>query len=144
MSFVDNLRDVLNNIGINNNAGTSGEKYVEPKHLDIMEERKSNQYPSGWVKQTYDIVTPEYDDEGNEVGYGMGMNDILTFYYDENGELAGAETPMQSYDLSNMSKDDAIVLQGNLIRDYSRGGRFGTLLMNEKKVRNKGERHYRS
>lgn len=144
MSFIDNLRDMLNNIGVENNAGTSGGRHVEPKHLDVVEERKSNQYPANWVKQTYDIVKPEYDDEGNEIGYGMGPNDVLTFYYDEYGDLAGAETPMQSYDLSNMSKSDAIMLQSKLIGDYSRGGRFGTLLMNEKKVRNKGERHYRS
>ena len=97
MSFIDNLRNVLRGLNIDSDKGSSSESEVVPKQLKIMDKIDTNQFPAGWTKRTYDIVTPEYDDDGNEVGYGMGENDRLSFYYDEDGELAGAETPKAQY-----------------------------------------------
>lgn len=144
MSFIDNLRDLFNNIGVESDASTTKEKHVEPSHRDVMEEHKSNQYPSDWSRTTYYIAKPKYDDNGNEIGFEGDSDNKLVFYYDSDGALAGADSPMQSYDFSIMSNDDAVSVYNNLIHDYSRGGRFGTILVNGKSERNKGERHYRS
>lgn len=145
MSFIDNLRNTLRGLNIDVNNGSSHyDSEIVPKQLKIMDKVNTNQFPAGWTKRTYDIVTPEYDDDGNEVGYGMGENDRLSFYYDEDGELAGAETPIQSYDFTTMGRNEALKIQSDLLENYSRGGRFGTLLMDGRSVVNNGPMIMRS
>jgi hypothetical protein len=80
MSFIDNLRDLFNNIGVESDASAPKEKYAVPSHRDVMEEHKSNQYPSDWSRRTYYIAKPKYDDNGNEIPlskrFDVNKNDV--------------------------------------------------------------------